>query len=168
MKLEPLDDADELEAAPEPPRPPATLAPDESPDDDEDDDDDEPPPDSVVPTAPFTAVTVPDMGARSVVAASAFSALVTLSWALSRLACAAATVMVLVAPPEPDPEPDAELSPAPCDPFDCAVVAVGALAAVSAASRASCADCRLASACARSTLAASGSTLARISSSETC
>ena len=104
MKLEPLDDARRARAAPEPPRPPVTLAPAESlgrrrgrgrrrtaaahrrrrP-------------------TPLTAVTVPDMGARSVVAASAFSALVTLSCALSRLACAAATVMVLVAPPEPDP-----------------------------------------------------------------
>ena len=47
MKLEPLDDADELEPRPQPPRPPATLAPAEPVDDDDEDEDadDEPPPD---------------------------------------------------------------------------------------------------------------------------
>jgi len=108
-------------------------------------------------------VTVPAIGARRVVAATAFSALWTLSCALSTLACAAATVIVL-------PDPDPELSLAPFDPLDCAVVAVVVVvdAASLAWSSASWADCRSASACASATLAAEGSTLARISSSETC
>ena len=95
--------------------------------DDDDEDADEEPPLTVWPTDPLTAVTVPAMGARSVVAATAFSALSTLSCALSTLAWAAATVMVLVAfEPEVDPEPEPELEPpvAPFDPLDCAVVAV--------------------------------------------
>src|SRR6476661_1837722 len=95
MKLVLEEEPEALELAAEPPRPPVTVALPE-PLEEDDDEDDAPPPLTVVPTAPLTAVTVPAMGARRVVAARSFSALVTLSCALSRLACAAATVMVLV------------------------------------------------------------------------
>src|SRR5512133_3970541 len=111
MKLEPPDALEEVELPPPPPRPPATLAPveplDPLEDDDEEDEDDEPPL-TVWPTDPLTAVTVPAMGARRVVAATAFSALWTLSCALSALAWAAATLMVLAAP-ELEPEPELPL-----------------------------------------------------------
>ena len=117
---------DELELAPPPPRPPATLAPSEPLEDDDEEDDGGEPPLTVWPTEPLTAVTVPAIGARRVVAATAFSALWTLSCALSTLAWAAATVIVLVAP---EPELDPELTGARAlDPLDCAgVVVAGAL-----------------------------------------
>src|SRR3954452_14648402 len=167
MKLELPEELEEVEPPP-PPRPPATLAafdPVDPLEDDDEEDEDEEPPLTVWPTDPLTAVTVPAMGARSVVAATAFSALWTLSCALSTLAWAAATVMVLVAL---DPELATEL--APFDALDRVVVVVVVVveAASSAWSSASCADCRSASACARSTSALAGSTLARISSLETC
>ena len=155
------DELDVLVLAP-PPRPPVTVAPPEPLEEDEEEDDELPL--TVVPTAPLTAVTVPAIGARRVVAATSFSALVTLSCALSRLACAAATVMVLVAP---EPEED-ELPPALFAAVAVVAAVVVVLAAVSAWSSASCADCRLASAWASATLAASGSTLARSSSRATC
>jgi hypothetical protein len=120
-----------------------------------------------VPTEPLTTVTVPAMGARRVVAASAFSALVTLSCALSTLACAAATVVVLVAEPEAEPElePDPE---SPLALFDPLVLVALVDADSSAWVSVSCADCRLASACASSTLAVSGSIFASSSSCATC
>src|SRR6185437_11926469 len=160
MKLELPEALEELELAPPPPRPPATLAPPDPVEDDDEEAEDDEPPLTVWPTAPLTAVTVPAMGARRVVAATAFSALWTLSCALSTLAWAAATVIVLVAPePELELEPESELDPelAPFDPPDCAVVAV--VAGVSAWTSASWADCRSASACARATSALAGSTL---------
>jgi hypothetical protein len=92
---------DELELEPEPaPRPPATDGdePLELPPDEPDE-----PAVMLSPTAPFTAATVPLVGAISFVAASAFSALVTVSFALSTPACAAATDTVL--PVEPPAEP---------------------------------------------------------------
>jgi hypothetical protein len=125
MKLEPPEELElELESAPPPPSPPVTLGPVDPVEDDEELDDEEPLL-TVWPTEPLTAVTVPAMGARSVVAATAFSAPSTLSCALSTLAWAAATVRVLVAPEaELDPEPETELPLAPFDPLDCAVVAL--------------------------------------------
>src|SRR5215208_1731706 len=96
MKLDPLDPSDELEfELPPPPRPPATLGPLELLDDDAEEDDELP---AVSPTVPLISAIVPDIGARRFVAASAFSALVTLSSALSTAAWAAASDMV-----EPDP-----------------------------------------------------------------
>src|SRR4051795_1841789 len=118
MKLELPEALEEVELPPPPPRPPATLDPFDPVDpleDDDAEDEDEEPPLTVWPTDPLTAVTVPAMGARSVVAATAFSALWTLSCARSTLAWAAATVMVLVAL-------DPEL--ATFDALDCAVVVV--------------------------------------------
>jgi hypothetical protein len=77
MKLELPEALEEVELPP-PPRPPATLAafdPVDPLEDDDEEDEDEEPPLTVWPTDPLTAVTVPAMGARSVVAATAFSAL---------------------------------------------------------------------------------------------
>jgi len=143
MKLEPLDPFEELELefAP-PPSPLATLGPLELFDDDDEEEDEELP--VVSPTDPLTSAIVPDIGARRFVAASAFSASVTLSSALATVASAAASVMVeplpllpavepppeLVAPeplplPEPLPDPDRldpdlldDPEPDPLDPVD--------------------------------------------------
>src|SRR3954468_8231462 len=116
MKLELPEALEEVELPP-PPRPPATLAALASVaplEDDDEEDEDEEPPLTVWPTDPLTAVTVPAMGARSVVAATAFSALWTLSCALSAVARASGAVMVLVAlVPELAPEL------APFDALDC-------------------------------------------------
>ena len=166
MKLELPDALDELELAPPPPRPPVTLAPSEPvDDDDEEEDEDEEPPLTVWPTDTVDRRDRPRHGGAQGRGGTAFSALWTLSCALSTLAWAAATVMVLVAL---DPELAPEL--APFDALDCTVVAVVVVvdAASLAWSSASRADCRSASACARSTLAVAGSTLARISSFEAC
>jgi hypothetical protein len=100
MKAEEPDELDEFDE-PSPPRPPRTLAPLELLL--EELDELEPLPEldpTVCPTCPLTAAIVPAIGARSVVAASAFSALVTLSCALSTSAWAAAGDTVLP-PPEP-------------------------------------------------------------------
>jgi hypothetical protein len=79
MKLEPLEPLDEPESElpPPPPSPPATLGPLELLDDEEDEEDDELP--VVAPTDPVMSAIVPAIGARRLVAASAFSASVTLS-----------------------------------------------------------------------------------------
>ena len=123
MKLDPLDPFEELELefAP-PPSPLATLGPLELFDDDDEEEDEELP--VVSPTDPLISAIVPDIGARRFVAASAFSASVTLSSALSTAASAAASVMVdpeplpPLPPPEPlAPEPD-PLDPDPLDPLD--------------------------------------------------
>jgi hypothetical protein len=80
MKLEPLDEPDEpeLELPPPPPSPPATLGSLEPLDDEEEDEDDDELP-AVAPTDPLISAIVPAIGARRLVAASAFSASVTLS-----------------------------------------------------------------------------------------
>ena len=109
MKPE-LDDwlLDELELALESaPRPLATEGeePLELPLDEPEDPDE--PAVMLSPTAPLTAATVPLVGATSFVAASAFSALVTVSFALSTPAAAAATDTVLpLDAPLPDPPLD--------------------------------------------------------------
>jgi hypothetical protein len=92
------------------PRPPATEP---APELDDEESDDEPldafePLPTVSPTEPLTEVTVPAIGARSFVSASAFSASTTLSSALLTEAVADATVVA-----EPEPEPLAEREPEP-------------------------------------------------------
>jgi hypothetical protein len=108
MKLDPLEPFEELELefAP-PPSPLTTLGPLELFDDDDEEEDEELP--VVSPTDPLISAIVPDIGARRFVAASAFSASVTLSSALSTAASAAASVMVEPLPPPPAPEPPPEL-----------------------------------------------------------
>jgi hypothetical protein len=107
MKLDPLEPFEELELefAP-PPSPLATLGPLELFDDDDEEEDEELP--VVSPTDPLISAIVPDIGARRFVAASAFSASVTLSSALSTAASAAASDMVEPLPPPPAPEPPPE------------------------------------------------------------
>jgi hypothetical protein len=85
MKPDELEDVDELEelALEPPPRPPETDGPllpaPELPDDPEEELE---LPFTLSPTDPFTAATVPLIGATSLVASTSFSAFVTASWAL--------------------------------------------------------------------------------------
>jgi hypothetical protein len=162
------------------------LGPLESLDEDEEDDDEDELP-VVSPTDALTSAIVPAIGARRLVAASAFSALVTLSSALSTAASAAASEIWLEpVPPEPVPLPlpDALLLPDPL-PLDGVVLAVclgvvvvdlAVVVAVDAVvdesdwtwSSVSCADWRSALACARSTFWELSSMVARSSSAPTC
>jgi hypothetical protein len=91
MKPDELEDVDELEepALEPPPRPPETdglpvpVPAPELPDDPEEELE---LPFTLSPTDPFTAATVPLIGATSLVASTSFSAFVTASWALVTLA----------------------------------------------------------------------------------
>ena len=79
LELE-LDVVEEPVVAPAPPVPVPPLEPLDTLEVVEPEDDD-PPPDTVVPTDPLMAETVPSAGARSVVSSSVFWALATLDWA---------------------------------------------------------------------------------------
>jgi hypothetical protein len=86
MKPDEPDELAELDEPP-PPRPPRMLEPLELLEEELDELEPLPALDPTLwPTCPSTAATVPAIGARRIVAASAFSALVTLSCALSTLA----------------------------------------------------------------------------------
>jgi hypothetical protein len=169
MKSDEPDESDPEEPSPLPPSPPAMLAPSDALEllDELEDSDPELLP-TVEPTSSLIAAIVPAIGARSVVAASAFSALVTASSALSTFASAAASEMVLPVPP-PELESLPPESPL-AEPLACDVDA--SLAALElddescdcTSSRVSWADCRFACASATSTFAALSSSLARMSS----
>jgi hypothetical protein len=109
----------ELELAPPAPRPPATDGEDAPELPLEDPDDPDEPAVMLSPTAPFTAAIVPLLGATSFVAASAFSAFVTVSFALSTPAWAAATDTVLPVDPPLAPPPALPPEPPPEPPLDC-------------------------------------------------